>query len=132
MTKDPRYPIGPFTRPDHVTREKREEWIRALEQAPAGLAAAVAGLEKVHLETPYRDGGWTVRQVVHHVADSHMHSYIRCKFALSMDNPTIMPYDEVAWSQFDDGEHEDVATSLQLLTSLHARWVRFLRSLDET
>ena len=93
MSRDPRYPIGKFTRPTKITPEQREEWLSAIEQFPALLRQAVTGLSEQELDTPYREGGWTIRQVVHHVADSHMHSYIRCKFALSMDRPTIMPYD---------------------------------------
>ncbi|MBI4910837.1 MAG: putative metal-dependent hydrolase [Acidobacteria bacterium] len=127
---DPRYPVGNFELPQEITPKLRAAWLEEIANLPSLLRSSVRGLSPSQLDTPYREGGWTVRQVVHHLADSHMHSYIRCKFALSMDNPTIMPYDEAVWAQFEDGAREDVELSLQLITSLHARWIRFLRSLD--
>lgn len=132
MENDLRYPIGKFLRPAAVTAVSRAAAIKQLELAPAELRAAVEDLSPEQLDTPYREGGWTVRQVVHHVADSHMHSYARAKFLVSEDNPVIKPYDEQAWAQYDDGAHEDVEVSLTLLESLHTRYVRFLRSLPET
>ncbi|MBS1830419.1 MAG: putative metal-dependent hydrolase [Acidobacteria bacterium] len=131
MSLDPRYPIGKFSRPATITPELCEEWLSDIEQFPALMRQAVTGLSETELDTPYREGGWTIRQVVHHVADSHMHSYIRCKFALSMDNPTIMPYDEAVWAEYSDGAGAPVELSLRLLESLHARWTMWLRSLRE-
>lgn len=128
---DPRYPVGKFERPKTITPQQRTEWINEIALLPERLRAALAGLSQEQLDTPYRDGGWTVRQLVHHIADSHTHSYIRCKFAAASENPTIMPYDEGVWSKFEDASQEDPAVSLQLLTALHTRWVRFLRSFDD-
>lgn len=129
MSLDPRYPIGKFAKPAQITPAQREAWLADIEQFPALLREAVAGMTEAQLETPYREGGWTIRQLVHHVADSHTHSYIRCKFALSMDNPTIMPYDEAIWATFEDASHAPVEWSLRLLESLHARWTMWLRSI---
>ncbi|MBL8177279.1 MAG: putative metal-dependent hydrolase [Bryobacterales bacterium] len=129
MPLDPRYPIGQYVRPAEITSDLRERWLSDIEQLPAQLREAVAGMTDAQLDTPYREGGWTIRQVVHHVVDSHIHSYIRCKFAMSMDNPTIMPYDEAAWACFADGAHAPVELSLRLLEALHARWTMFLRAL---
>jgi uncharacterized damage-inducible protein DinB len=129
---DLRYPIGKFSRPASISAAEREGFLRDLEELPSNMRRAVAGLTDEQLNTPYREGGWTLRQVVHHVADSHMHSYIRCKFAKSLEKPTIMPYDEQVWAQFDDGANAPVEVSLSLLSSLHNRWVRWLRSLPES
>ncbi len=128
---DPRYPVGRFERPQTYSPEQRSAWLEEIAELPARLAASVDGLNDQQLDTPYRDGGWTVRQVVHHVVDSHIHSYVRCKFAITMDNPIIMPYDEEKWAALDDASHADPAISLALLTNLHTRWVRFFRSLDD-
>src|SRR5712692_184409 len=126
-----KYPVGRFSFPQHsTTEEERRQWIRDIAQAPPNLRAAVAGLNAVQLATPYRPDGWTVAQVVHHLPDSHLHSYIRFKFALTEDNPTIKPYDEARWSTLADVAETPVEVSLQLLESLHARWVRFLESLS--
>jgi len=91
----------------------------------------VAGLDAQQLNTPYRDGGWTVRQVVHHVPESHMHAYIRFKLALTEDNPVIKPYDEAAWAKLPDVAHTPIETSLTMLDALHERWARMLRAMDE-
>ena len=98
--------------------------------APA-MRAAVAGLDETQLNTPYREGGWTVRQVVHHVPDSHMNSYVRFKLALTEDKPTIRPYDEAAWAELPDSRSTPIATSLTLLETLHDRWVGLLRSMSD-
>jgi len=129
---DPRYPIGKYSRPASISSAERRQFLRDIEDLPANLEKAVSGLTEAQLDTPYREGGWTIRQVIHHVADSHMHSYIRCKFALSMNNPTIMPYDEQIWAGFEDGANGPIQISLALLTSLHYRWVRWFRSLNES
>ena len=96
---DPRYPVGKFDRTVEPTPERRREWIDAIAETPARFRAAVQGLSDEQLDTPYRDGGWTVRQVVHHVPDSHANAYVRFKWALTEDNPTIKPYDEAAWAE---------------------------------
>jgi len=125
---DPRYPVGRAERRSTLSPEERRAAIDALDTAPDALSAAVHGLTDEQLDTPYREGGWTVRQVVHHVADSHMHAYIRIRFALTEDNPTIKPYDENAWVALPDSELPP-AVSLQLLRALHTRLVTTLRAL---
>ena len=126
---DLRYPIGKFSFDDEITPEKRRQCIQQIAAAPAQLRAAVAGLSPEQLDTPYRPGGWTVRQVVHHVPDSHLNSYIRCKLALTEEEPTIKPYDEKRWAELEDVRATPVEVSLMLLESLHRRWVPLLESL---
>jgi uncharacterized damage-inducible protein DinB len=128
---DLRYPIGPFTFNGGVTSEERRGLIDEIAAAPAKMRAAVAGLSPEQLETPYRPDGWTVRQVVHHVPDSHLNSYVRFKLALTEENPTIKAYDENVWANLDDARHAPIDVSLDLLESLHRRWVLFLRSLKD-
>jgi hypothetical protein len=127
---DLRYPIGPFDSAGPLTATERAQAIRTLAETPARLRLAVSGLSESQLDVPYRPEGWTVRQVVHHVADSHMHSYIRVKFALSQDSPTIKPYPEHLWAEMTDGKGAPIALSLDLLEALHARWVMLLCALD--
>jgi DinB family protein len=129
---DLRYPIGKFQAPGSVTPSLRARWIDDIAAAPARLRAAVQGLDDAQLDTPYRPGGWTVRQVIHHVPDSHMNSYIRFRLALTEDEPAIKPYDEVKWAELHDASTAPVGVSLQLLEALHVRWVVLLRSLSET
>lgn len=124
---DPRYPIGKFTYTTPATEAERTKFIEDIEQTPEALRAAVAGLSAQQWETPYRDGGWTVRQVVHHVPESHMNAYIRFKLALTEDEPTIKPYMEDRWAQLDDVHSTPPEVSLALLENLHDRWVRVLR-----
>ncbi len=124
------YPVGRFTEPPAVTSALREAAIDEIAALPAAMRAAVDGVTELQLETPYRDGGWTVRQVVHHVADSHMHAYLRVKFALTEESPTIRPYDEAAWSLLPDVAAIPIAASLALIDGLHARWVACLRGVD--
>jgi hypothetical protein len=136
MTPDPssinsRYPIGTFTFPPTTTEAQRLVWIAEIAEAPAKLRAAVAGLTPAQLDTPYRDGGWTVRQVVHHIPESHMNAYIRFKLALTEDQPTVKTYDEAAWANLADIQSTPVETSLKLLEALHDRWVLVLRMLDD-
>lgn len=128
---DPRYPIGPF-RPSGraLTADERQAHIDTIERHPAKMRAAVEGLGQAQLDTPYREGGWTVRQVVHHVVDSHVNSYIRFKLAVTEDGPTICTYDQDAWSKFPDARTAPVEGSLAMLDALHARWVAFLRDLE--
>lgn len=128
MTTDLRYPIGPFVFPDAFGPEARAEAIARIKTAPARFRAAVAGLDDPALDTPYRPGGWTVRQVVHHVADSHMNAYVRCKLALTEDHPTIRPYAEAKWAELPDSRGP-VAGSLALLDRLHQRWMALFDAL---
>ncbi|HYM13065.1 MAG TPA: bacillithiol transferase BstA [Bryobacterales bacterium] len=125
---DLRYPIGRFQFPDAVTQDQRGQFIDDIEAAPALLRAAVAGLSPEQLDTPYRPGGWTVRQVVHHVPDSHMNSYMRFRLALTENEPAIKPYDEKRWAELADARTAPLEPSLALLESLHRRWVLLLRS----
>ena len=129
---DPRYPIGPFQSLGRaLTPSERTELIDRIEAHPARMRAAVEGLTDEQLDTPYREGGWTVRQVVHHVVDSHMNSYLRFKLAATEDRPRISTYQEAVWAEFPDAKHAPVEGSLTLLTALHARWVAFLRGLPD-
>jgi uncharacterized damage-inducible protein DinB len=125
---DPRYPIGKYEMPAQITPESRGKAIEEIAAVPGRVRAAVNGLSEAQLETPYRDGGWTVRQVVHHIPDSHMNAYVRWKLALTENEPTIKPYEESEWAKLEDGAHAPVEVSLRLLESLHERWVRLLRS----
>jgi uncharacterized damage-inducible protein DinB len=126
---DPRYPIGRFEPPTEVGEADRETFIRQIEETPARLREAVGGLTLEELETPYREGGWTIRQVVHHVPDSHLNSYVRFRLALTEDEPTIKPYMEDRWAELPDARTGPIDLSLVLLDSLHRRWVALLRSL---
>jgi hypothetical protein len=126
---DLRYPIGPFQYDGPSTDEQRRRLIDQLEAAPARLRAAVEGLSPQRLETPYRPGGWTVRQVVHHLPDSHLNSYMRFRLALTEDKPAIKAYYEDRWAELDDARHAPIDISLGLLEALHRRWVLLLRSL---
>ena len=126
---DPRYPIGPFEHRSPATPAQRDVWIADIASLPSRLREAVAGLDDTQLDTPYRDGGWTVRQVVHHVPDSHLNAYVRFKLALTEDVPTIKPYDQERWAELPDGRAGSIAVSLGMLEGLHERWVRLLRAL---
>ena len=126
---DPRYPIGKFHFQGTLTEDQKAALINDIEQAPAALRAAVAGLSPQQLETPYREAGWTVRQVVHHVPESHMNAYVRFKLALTEDVPTIKPYAEDLWAKLPDVPATPIEFSLTLLESLHKRWVIVLRSI---
>ena len=123
------YPIGRFRFDAAVTAETRRACVRDIADAPGALRAAIAGLDDRQLNTPYRPGGWTVRQVLHHVPDSHMNAYIRFKWALTEENPTIKAYDEAAWARVADTDRTDPAVSLALLEALHRRWVVLLESM---
>ena len=126
---DPRYPIGKFTYDVPPDEAGRKKFIDDIEQAPAAMRAAVRGLSPEQIETPYRDGGWTVRQVVHHVPESHMNAYIRFKLALTEDEPTIKPYEEQLWAELPDVPITSLEASLNLLQALHVRLVLLLRSM---
>ncbi|MDE3197819.1 MAG: putative metal-dependent hydrolase [Acidobacteriota bacterium] len=129
---DPRYPIGKFQWPVSVTPDDRAASIEVIANAPVELRTAAAGLTEAQLGTPYREGGWTLREVIHHVPDSHLNSYVRFKLALTENEPTVKPYDEAAWAALPDAVGTPVEVSLALLESLHRRWVVLLRSLSES
>lgn len=129
--QDLRYPIGRYEPPKQITAADRAQWLRELEELPANLKQAVAGLRDPQLETPYRPGGWTVRQVVHHLPDSHLNSYQRFRLALTEVAPAIKPYDEAAWAELSDAKTAGIEMSLSLLAALHDRWITLLRSLSE-
>ena len=125
---DPRFPTGKFTFDPNTTAAQRRERIAAIGSFPGELKAAMAG---AHLDKTYRDGGWTARQVVHHIADSHMNAFIRFRLALTEDKPTIKPYDEAAWAKLPDGKLEPTV-SIQILDGLHQRWHTMLQAMSET
>jgi uncharacterized damage-inducible protein DinB len=126
---DLRYPVGKLEARGALSPDDRKKLIGEIAATPQRLREAVRGMDDERLDTPYREGGWTVRQVVHHLPDSHLNAYIRLKFALTEDAPTIKPYDEALWAMLPDSQKTPVATSLTLLESLHERWVILLRSL---
>jgi hypothetical protein len=126
---DPRYPIGKFQAVDRTDDAMRSEFITQIADTPSKVKTAVQGLTEKQLDTPYREGGWTVRQVVHHLPDSHLNSYVRFRLALTENEPTIKPYKEHLWAELYDARTAPVVLSLQLLESLHERWVLLLRSL---
>lgn len=129
---DLRYPIGEFKFEGPLTPAQRATCIDQIAETPARLRDAVRGLTEEQWDTPYRPGGWTVRQVVHHVPDSHMNSYIRFKLAFTVHEPTINPYPEDLWATLPDAVSKDAEVSLTLLEALHTRWVIFLRSLKDS
>jgi uncharacterized damage-inducible protein DinB len=128
---DLRYPTGRFIPPDPPTSETRTRAIDTIAETPARLREAVGGLDEDQLDTPYREDGWTLRQVVHHVPDSHLNAYIRTKLALTEPAPVIKPYDEAAWATLADNTAVPIDVSLNLLDALHRRWVSLLRSMRE-
>ena len=126
------YPIGKFSYAGPLTKSQRDAAIEIIAHTPAKLRAAVRGLSPQQLDTPYRPGGWTVRQVVHHVPDSHLNAYIRTKLALTENEPTIKPYDEKAWAELADSRLTPIETSLSLLETIHERWNHLLRGMSDT
>ncbi|HLH05991.1 MAG TPA: bacillithiol transferase BstA [Terriglobales bacterium] len=126
---DLRYPIGKFHFDGPLTKEQREQFIEEIAHTPAKLRAAVAGLTSEQLNTPYRPGGWTVRQLIHHLPDSHMNSYVRFRLALTEEQPTIKPYDEARWAELVDAKSAPREMSLTLLDALHRRWVILLNGM---
>jgi len=126
---DLRYPIGKLSYDGPLTEDKKQKCLDDIAHTPANLRAAVSGLSQQQLDTPYRPDGWTVRQVVHHVPDSHMNAYIRFKLALTEEEPTIKPYAEDRWAVLADTPSTPIEVSLMLLESLHTRWMRLLGSL---
>ena len=128
--EDLRYPVGKHQRPETLNAAQRQAAIETIAATPRAMREAVHGLDDAQLDTPYRPEGWTVRQVVHHVPDSHMNAYTRTKLALTETAPTIKPYDESAWAMLEDSRSTPIETSLTLLEMLHDRWVRILRSMN--
>ena len=125
-----RYPIGKFKAPKEYNDELRESFINEIEETPFYLRQAVENLNEDQLNTPYREAGWTIDQVVHHLPDSHMNAYIRTKLALTEKEPVIKPYKEDAWARLEDYITTPIETSMQLLESVHIRWIILLKSLD--
>jgi hypothetical protein len=128
LTEDLSYPVGRDETPALITPAMQVSAIDDIAALPTHMRDAIAGLENAQLDTPYRPGGWTVRQVVHHVADSHLNAYVRMKLAMTENAPTVKPYDEKSWADLAD-MRMPIAPSLQLLDGLHARWVVLLRAL---
>ncbi|OYU54607.1 MAG: metal-dependent hydrolase [Chitinophagaceae bacterium BSSC1] len=130
MTIDPRYPIGKYE-PKPYSEQQKQVWLLDLQFLPEALERAISNLDEAQLNTPYRDGGWTVKQLVHHVADSHMNAYIRFKLGLTEDKPTIKPYEEQDWALLADNDLVPINVSLTLLHALHLRWVATIKDLTE-
>lgn len=124
-----KFPIGKFVPPDNITPQNIQEWIKEIEKMPATLSAVLDGLSDKVLDTPYRPDGWTVRQVVHHLADSHINSYIRFRWTLTEDRPEIKAYNQVAWANLPDALHGDIQLSIRLLDAVHNRWVALLNAM---
>ncbi len=127
-----KYPIGRYQKPEARTPELMQEWINVLTLLPSWMDACIENLDEAQLHVPYREGGWTIQQVVHHVADSHMNAFIRLKLALTEDNPTVKPYDENAWSQLEDVKQVPVNISVTMLHTIHRRMVTILKNMKET
>ena len=127
-----KYPVGRYQAPAMISAQQRGLWIEQMAKLPTNLAKAVAGLTETKLDTSYRPGGWTVRQVVHHLPDSHMNSYMRFRLALTEDSPLIKPYEEAFWAELSDAKTAPLSPSLTLLDGLHTRFVLLLKSLSET
>ena len=127
---DLRFPVGKFSFDTPISESERPQLIAIIAETPGNLRNAVAGLSRDQLETPYRPGGWTVKQVAHHVPDSHMNAYCRFKLALTEDEPTIKTYNEAAWAELADSRRVPIEVSLDLLDALHLRWVALLRSME--
>lgn len=130
MSNDPRYPIGKYE-PKPYSEQQKQAWLLDLQFLPEALERAITNLDEAQLNTPYRDGGWTVKQLVHHVADSHMNAYIRFKLGLTEDKPTIKPYEEQEWALLADNDLVPINVSLTLLHALHLRWVATIKDLTE-
>jgi len=131
MNDDVRYPVGPCEWPAEVSVDEKKRHLRDIAELPAKLRAAVAGLAAQHLDIPYRDGGWTIRQIVHHIPDSHMNSYVRFKLALTEDQPTIKPYDEKLWSEIPEARTAPIEMSLDMVDALHRRWSLMLQNMTD-
>jgi hypothetical protein len=126
-----KYPIGKFKWPENISRGDIKEWIHTIREFPEMITEAVKNLNSQQLDSSYRPEGWTVRQVVHHTADSHLNAYCRFRLALTEENPTIKPYFEALWASLPDASKQDIASSLELIKGLHERWVFLLESMSE-
>lgn len=131
MKKDLRYPIGKFDQSKEIAPEMRAMFTKTIEYLPAILRESVQSFSNEQIDTPYRPGGWTVRQVVHHIADSHLNSFCRFKLALSEDTPTIKPYNEADWAEMTDSINAPVELSLSIIDGVHARWAMLLKSMSD-
>ena len=131
MSEDLRYPIGKFEPSEEFSAERRRHSIQTIEELPVKIRRAVSDLSDAQLDTAYRPGGWTVRQVVHHVADSHVNSFCRFKLGLSEETPTIKPYDEAMWAEMTDSKNVPVESSLSIIDGVHARWTLLLKSMND-
>jgi hypothetical protein len=127
---DERYPIGKYE-PQPFSNDRKNQWLQDLRILPDQLEQSILNMDEKQLDIPYREGGWTIRQLIHHVADSHINAYIRFKLALTEDNPTIKPYDQEAWVALDDVQSVPINISLTLLHALHTRWYAALRNLPD-
>ena len=127
---DDRYPVGKYE-PQPFSATQKKEWLNAIKFLPLTLENAILNLDEAQLETPYRGGGWTVKQVVHHIADSHMNAYVRFKLGLTEDNPAIRPYEEKLWAELNDVKDLPINISLTLLHALHIRWYEALKDLSD-
>lgn len=125
------YPIGPFEMPTQITDDMLSQWVDILDQFPSRINSVIRTLTEEQLELHYRPGGWSIRQVVHHCADSHMNSFIRFKLALTEHHPQIKPYREDLWAELADTKHFSISSSLQILSGVHVRWVHLIRSLSK-
>ncbi len=130
MSEDLRYPIGKFEKPDEINPEMRSDFIKTIGELPKRLKSAVENLSDEQLDTPYRPEGWTVRQTIHHVADSHLNSFIRFKLALTEDVPTIRPYYEDRWAELNDS-FLPIESSMKIIEGLHHRWATFLDAMSD-
>ena len=126
-----KYPVGRYAKPEAFTTALKQEWMGTLKALPSWMDACIENLDHDQLQVPYRDGGWTIQQVVHHMADSHMNAYIRVKLALTEENPTIKPYDEKAWAELEDVKHVPVNVSVTLIHAIHRRLVSVLERMPE-
>jgi hypothetical protein len=121
-----RYPVGRFVQPPAFLPASVREWRHDLADLPSRVRDAIRGLNQAQLDTPYREGGWTIRQTVHHLADSHVNAYVRFRLALTEADPTIRPYDEALWAELPDARTMPVGVSIELLSGLHARWIALI------
>lgn len=126
-----RYPVGKYEKPARILKSDVSKWRKEIERLPRDLKKLVSGLDDHQLDTPYREGGWTVRQVIHHLADSHMQAYCRIKLALTEDNPTVKPYEEKLWAELSDAKTADIKFSLYILTGLHKRWALCIKAMTK-
>lgn len=131
MSENLRYPIGEFNSTQEINPEMRGKFIQTIENLPARLREEVKDLDETQLDTPYRQDGWTVRQLIHHVADSHINSFCRFKLGLSEDAPTIKPYDEASWAEMADSKNAQIDLSLFMIDGVHARWTMLLKSMSD-